>query len=444
MNLTDKVLQFVSEINIEQLPQPVIHQAKRCTLDTLGALIAGADTPVSEMMTAFAKDHFGHFARTEATILVDGTQVSPVGATLANGFAANALDIDDGHRLVKGHPGACVLPVVLTASEVAPGTTGADFLTALVVAYEIAIRAGMIRHATSETYHLSGSWGAIGGAAAAAKIMKCDRSTLREAFGTAEGYGPIAPMMKVISKPCMVKDGIGWGAMVGLTSVLMAQAGFTGINPIFHDSPDSSWIEELGSRYRILDVYFKPHACCRWAQPAIAATMKVIQSQSISIERIKHIYVRTFLAAKALSCASPKDTEEAQYNLAYPVAVTLLDGELGPRQVLPPRIFEKGVLELSAKVTVEVDPEYERAFPSKTFAEVIIETTEGKRYGSGAVEPRWEPPNSPSDKELEEKFYWLVEPIFGRKQVEKLVELIWSLEQHESVGNLIQLAIRST
>ena len=114
-----------------------------------------------------------------------------------------------------------------------PGTTGADFLTALVVAYEIAIRVGMIRHAISETYHLSGSWAPIGGAAAAGKIMKCDPGILREAVGTAGGYGPIAPMMKVISKPYMMKDGSGWGAMVGLTSILMAEAGFTGVNPIF-------------------------------------------------------------------------------------------------------------------------------------------------------------------------------------------------------------------
>ena len=93
MSLTDKAIQFVSEINIERLPHPVIHQAKQCTLDTLGALIAGANTPAAEMMRTFAKDHFGHSAGNEATILVDGAQISPLGASLANGFAANALDM---------------------------------------------------------------------------------------------------------------------------------------------------------------------------------------------------------------------------------------------------------------------------------------------------------------------------------------------------------------
>jgi 2-methylcitrate dehydratase PrpD len=80
---------------------------------------------------------------------------SVAGAVLANGFAANALDIDDGHRLVKGHPGACTLPVILAAGEMVPSCSGKAFLTALVIGYEIGIRAGLIRHALYRTYHSS-------------------------------------------------------------------------------------------------------------------------------------------------------------------------------------------------------------------------------------------------------------------------------------------------
>jgi 2-methylcitrate dehydratase PrpD len=112
--LTNKVLRFISDTRFEDLPDNVIHQAKRCLLDTLGALLAGSDTPVVRMMGSFATKYF---RGTEATILVSGERVSPVGAALANGYACNALDIDDGYRMVKGHPGACVLPVLLAASE---------------------------------------------------------------------------------------------------------------------------------------------------------------------------------------------------------------------------------------------------------------------------------------------------------------------------------------
>src|SRR5205085_8586782 len=111
------------------------------------------------------------YSGTQATLLAGGRTVSTVGAALANGFAANALDLDDGHRLVKGHPGSCLLPALLAAAEQQPGLTGAEFLTAFVVGYEGAIRAGLIRHALYTPMHSSGSWGAIGAAGAAGKVM---------------------------------------------------------------------------------------------------------------------------------------------------------------------------------------------------------------------------------------------------------------------------------
>ena len=67
------------------------------------------------------------------TIVVSGERVSAVGAALANGFAQNALDIDDGYRRVKGHPGAAFLPALLAALEVRGSCAGSEFLTALVV-----------------------------------------------------------------------------------------------------------------------------------------------------------------------------------------------------------------------------------------------------------------------------------------------------------------------
>ena len=86
-------------------------------LDALGALIAGTETPAAKIVAGIAESQFGG---SQASILVRGSKTSASGAALANGFAANALDIDDGYRLVKGHPGACVLPVILTAAEFTP------------------------------------------------------------------------------------------------------------------------------------------------------------------------------------------------------------------------------------------------------------------------------------------------------------------------------------
>jgi 2-methylcitrate dehydratase PrpD len=438
--LTDKVLRFISDTRFEDLPENVIHQAKRCLLDTLGALLAGSDTPVVRIMNSFATKHF---RGTEATVLVSGERVSPIGAALANGYACNALDIDDGYRMVKGHPGGCVLPVLLAASEAAAYTSGADFLAALVIGYEVAIRAGLIRHALFQAYHSSGSWGAIGAAAAAGRVLGLDQSTLREAMGVAEYHAPISPMMKGIEKPSMVKDSIGWGTMVAMASTLMAQEGFTGIEPLFSESPNRKWLEGLGNEYLILNLYFKPYAVCRWSQPAVVGVLKVMKQNDLRPQSISRIRVLTFEAAATLSRDHPKNTEEAQYNLAYPLAAALVDGQVGPRQVLPPRIFDDSLLELANRVEVEIAPEFEEVFPQKTYAEVVIHTKDGRELSSGRVEPMWEPPHGlPADAELEAKFVGIVKPVLGFQKVKEITRMIWDFEKMDGIKPLINGCIR--
>jgi 2-methylcitrate dehydratase PrpD len=440
MGLTDFAVQFIVDTEWENVPAAVQHQAKRCLMDTLGALIAGNETPVREVMTRVAKKQL---CGDEATILVSGERVSVAGAVLVNGFAANALDIDDGHRLVKGHPGACTLPVILAAGEMVPSCSGKAFLTALVIGYEIGIRAGLIRHALYRTYHSSGSWGAISGAAVAGKLLGLDKKRLFHAMGSAEYHAPIAPMMKGIATPSMGKDSIGWGALVAILSVLMAREGFTGITPLFDDTPESEWVENLGREYKMMSVYFKPYAACRWAQPAVVGSLKIVRENRISPRDIRDICVRTFEAATKLPCTPPENTEQAQYNLSFPVAAALIDGEVGPKQVLPPRLYNSQILDLADRVHTEVSINFEKMFPSKACAEVVIETHQGKIFNSGPVEAMWEPPDTlPSDSELEEKFHWLVDPVLGQEKADPLAALIWDLDKMEDLNILINHCLK--
>lgn len=439
MNGTDYAIQFILNTTWTGLPEMVQHQARRCLLDSLGALIAGTETPVARLMADFAVEQYGG---SEATLLVAGRKASLVGAALANGFAANALDIDDGYRPIKGHPGVCVLPALLAAVERQAGVSGQAFLTAFVIGYEIGIRAGLIRHATYQTYHSSGSWGAIAAAAAVGKIFGLEAGILRQALGTAEYHAPIAPMMKGIDTPSMGKDSTGWGAMAGMASVLMAQRGFTGVEPLFSDAPNPAWLTGLGQEYEVLNLYFKPYASCRWAQPAIAGALELARQHHLAPADIARIKVSTFEAAARLTRQPPRNTEEAQYHLTYPVAAALIDGQVGPRQVTPPRLFDPAILALAERVEVEVLAKYEQAFPAKTLADVEVITTDGRHLLAGGKQAIWEPPDTlPSDAELEQKFRWLVEPVLGQERAGELVDLIREFDQVHEVRDLIELTV---
>ena len=437
MDRTHQATAFIRATVWDALPEAVQHQSKRCLLDILGAMLAGRRTPVAHIVRRLVRRQF---KGAEATILGSEERVSAAGAALANGFAANALDIDDGYRLVKGHPGACVVPPILAAGEIASACSGKQFLEALVVGYELGIRAGMIRHATASTYHASGSWGAVAGAGACGKLLGLDEAALRHALGAAEYHAPIAPMMKGIDVPSMGKDSIGWGCMVALLSALMAQDGFTGIRSLFDDTPQADWIDNLGQQFEILNLYFKPYAACRWAQPAIAGALYLVQTYGITPEAIDRIQVRTFAAAARLPTFGPQDTEQAQYNLAFPVAAALIDGEVGPDQVLPPRLYAPEIRALAARVEASAAASMDTRFPAQTCAEVTIDTHSGQSYASGTVEARWEPPDSlPTDEELQQKFNGLVEPVLGRDRAKSLANLIWHFEEVHRLQNLIDL-----
>ena len=119
---TWRVADFTRTLRWEELSAGVRSQATRCVLDLCGAAVAGSRTEAAQTAATYALYAHGNGS---STIIGTGANSTPVGAALANGFAASALDIDDGYRPVKGHPGAVVFPAVLAAAEEAK-SSGVD------------------------------------------------------------------------------------------------------------------------------------------------------------------------------------------------------------------------------------------------------------------------------------------------------------------------------
>jgi 2-methylcitrate dehydratase PrpD len=174
----------------------------------------------------------------------------------------------------------------------------------------------------------------------------------------------------------------------------------------------------------------------------VAGCLKLVKDHNLKPTDLAAVKVRTFKAAASLTRQPPANTEEAQYNLAFPVAAALIDGAVGPAQVLPPRLFDADILALAGRLEVEVTQEFEDRFPAKAIAAVEITTRDGKRYDSGAVEARWEPPDTlPSDSELKEKFIWLAGPVLGQYQSQELFRLIWKFEDVSDAREIINLSV---
>lgn len=189
------VAEFVCGLGYEDMPPEVVDQALLCLVDLVGVAAAGSCTPMSSIARQYAVDECPAGART-ARLLFDGLTVAPTGAAFANAATLDSFDAHDGHALTKGHAGAAVLPAALALGG---GASGHDLITAVVLGYEIATRAGIALHRSAADYHSSGSWNSIGCAAIGARLLGLDAVRTNHALGIVEYHGPRGPMMRSVA-----------------------------------------------------------------------------------------------------------------------------------------------------------------------------------------------------------------------------------------------------
>ena len=183
----------------------------------------------------------------------------------------------------------------------------------------------------------------------------------------------------------------------------MARGGFTSSPSLFALDEAAPWVDSLGSKYLIHDLYFKPYCCCRWVQPAVRAALEVVKRNAIDWRDISEVSVETFAEACALSSKVPETSEEAQYGGPYPVAAALLHGDVGPKQILEDYLADERVLTLMPQIRFVFREEFQREFPARRLAEVHIRAG-GKSFASGVVAAHGDPSDPLSDAEMQAKF----------------------------------------
>jgi 2-methylcitrate dehydratase PrpD len=425
---------FIRDLRLNDLPHDVVDQARLCVLDLIGTACGGLGTKLSRIIRDHAVEQFSG-SRHTARLMFDGRRASAVGAALANGMTIDAFDAHDGHVLTKGHAGAAVLPAAMAFAETsAEPVTGGDFLADIVVGYEVAIRAGIATHRTARDYHTSGSWNALGAAAIGARRLGLNAARTREALGIAEYHGPRSQMMRCIDFPTMVKDGSGWGAMTGVSAVLLATAGFTGAPAlVVEGEPVADLWSDLGRRWRLLEMYFKPYPVCRWAQPAVEAALTLVRQHDIKPEAIATIEVASFHEAVRLAARAPRTTEEAQYSLPYPVAAAVVRRRLASDEVGESAFADPEIRRLSDGMVLRERSDFNARFPAERYAQVNFVMKDGRRLGSADTTTVGDPSTPLPPGALREKFRALVEPVIGRERRDGI---------ERAVGALVQPGVR--
>lgn len=436
MVIMSDALSFIRDFRLDAAPPQVVHQAKRCLLDLIGVAAAGSQLPSSRIARSVAHAQFSGIV---GRFLFDGRRASPAGSALANSTTIDGFDAHDGHPLTKGHAGCGSFAGLLAFAGDGTDISGSEALAHLITGYEIAIRAGIALHATAAEYHTSGAWVGLGVAAIGARILGLDDEVVREALGIAEFNGPRSQMMRCIDHPTMIKDGSGWGAMVGVMAVMLAREGFTGAPAVTVEGGKVAHLwGDLGRVWRIEEQYFKAYPVCRWAQPAMEAAAKLRRDHGFAHGEVEAVTVRTFLEASRLATATPATTDAAQYSLPFPVAALLVCGRVGPDEIDGEALRDPDIIRIAQATQLIDDQRYSALFPAERWAEMEIRLAGGRTVRSAPAVARGSAENPLSDAEISAKFHALMESAGVAARARKIEDLVMALDRAPSFAPLVE------
>lgn len=421
--------EFAAGLRYTDIPAPMLALLRRSFLDTMGVAAIGQSTEMSAIARRTARAVFGTGGAGGARMLMDGGCVSPIGAAMAGAFTIDSIDAHDGTTPNKGHVGSAVFPSVLAVADVlireGREVSGQNLAVWLAIGYEVASRAGQVQHATCADYHTSGSWTAVGVAAAVMRMLDGSPEQIRHAAGIAEFHGPRSQMMRCIDHPTMVRDGVGWGAPSGVTAAYLAREGFTGAPALTCEGPEAGvfW-EGLGEEWlTVAHTHYKPYPCCRWAHPAIDAVRDMMASEGLHHSEVARVEIRTFHYATRLAGHEPKTLDEFSYAIAFPVAAMIVRGQIGPSELTPSTLMDPEILRVSRATELIDDAELTARSVAQRWAQVSLVLSDGRRIEDAARTPRGDVDAPLSDAEISEKFHLFADEALGEGRAARLEDL---------------------
>ena len=424
MKTSQKIARYVHELRADKLPPQAREGAIRCLLDLLAAAAAGHQHPAVHAVRQLAMSDYGLGS---TAIWFTGERASATGAAFANSAAASILDLDDGFRLARGHPGAAVIPAALAATL--DSTSAEAFIAAVVAGYEVGVRVAMARPA----YAASGVWSAYAAIAAAGRLRGTAPEKLAHALSIAVQSAPSLPG-KAGLVGSDVKEGIPFGVLAGMNALNLAEAGFTGPLDIF-DNPELFASERitagLGGPPCIDRTYFKPYACCRHIHAPVDAFAALLARHKIEAREIITIEVHTYSGTFNLSnLAAPRTLIEAQYSVPFCIGLCAVHGLESLLPLETAMLADAEVQSISRKVSLHRDPSIELRFPAESPARVVVTTAAG-RFESPVTTPRGDPDSPLSWAELETKFLIATRKLFTPAKQQEFLQAIDRLRAGE-------------
>ncbi len=439
-----RLSEYMAGAGARPLPDAVVEKAKHHILDTLAAMISGAELPPAQAAFRFARDYA---ADRTATIVASNLTANPIEAALVNGMLAHADETDDSHEYSQSHPGCAVVPAALAAGEKF-GIDGSKFLRAVTLGYDIGTRLTMSfgaidfrNNSHKSTHAIAGVFGAAAAAGCAAGLNAQQmRWLLDYTAQMSAGIGAWTRDTRHIEKAFVFA---GMPARNGITAALVVESGFTGIDDIFSGADNyflayapqarqNELTQELGERYEIARTNVKKWPVGSPIQAALDAIDIILGRHPVEPDQIASVVVR--LAHTEARIVNNREMPDI--SVQHMVSVMLLDRTVSFSAAHDKaRMNDPEVLKMRSKVRLVPDDELERLEPER-HAVVEITLKDGSVLSEHVAHVRGTAENPMDRDEVVRKARDLTEPVLGRAKSADLIQRMLNLERLQDVREL--------
>jgi 2-methylcitrate dehydratase PrpD len=436
---TAALVSAVRTLRYDGIPDDARLVAAQCLLDFCGCAVAGAHDPLVDILVGevASREH-----ATEASLVGRKERATAVTAALVNGAAGHALDYDDTHTTMMGHPSVPVIPTALALAE-ATGAGGRRLVEAIVAGFELECRLGGLLGAGHYLagFHATATVGTFGAAAAAAHLLGLDADQWLCALGLA---GTQAAGLKAsfgtMAKPLHA----GRAAATGLQAALLARRGFTAATAVVecpqgfaatHAAGPASdvWLEQSRGRFFICDTLFKHHAACYLTHAAIEATTALRQRHQLVPDAVREIEVHvapTVLGTCNIS--EPNTGLELKFSLRATTALALTgEDTAAPETYSDAKAADPRLIAVRNRVRVVEDSEL-----VPTRARVVVHANGGRFEGEADTGV----PSRDLEAQqilLERKFRALASPALGASRTEEAIVAVASVADAPNAAALL-------
>jgi 2-methylcitrate dehydratase PrpD len=436
--VTRILARYIVGVQGADVPAPARREACRTFLNWLGCAVGSSrHEAVGIAIRALAP----FSAPEQASVLGRDERVNMFDAALFNGISSHVFDFDDTHLKTVIHPAGPVASAILAYAEYRP-VSGRDFITAMAVGVDIECRIGNAVYPDhyDRGWHITGTAGVFGAAAAVGKLMGLDEQQMVWALGLAATQ-PVGlrEMFGTMTKSFHP----GRAAQSGLLAAILTQGGYTsseggieakrGWANVTSTKQDYSEITDgLGSFSELLLNSYKPFACGIVIHPAIDACIQLRNAHGIKAVDVASVELKVHpLVLELTGKRTPKTGLDGKFSVFHSAAVAIIDGRGGEPQYSDERVHDPEVVKLRDSVTAEIDP---NMAPDAVDATVVL--TDGRRLHQFVEHAIGSVARPMTENDLIAKFDDLVVPILGADQAAHLRDLCFGLDDMPDVATI--------